>query len=197
MSNMRWKVPTYSKSRIIKAGQIIKSGNYTDNELQNALLVIDNWRASHAFPLQVIYCNLKRNFSSENIIVAQRLKRLNSIVAKLQREPTMSLWTMHDLGGCRVIAPTIEDVYDISDKFKKSRIRHKLKKEYDYITNPKYSGYRSYHLVYQYLSDTQETYNRNMLIEIQLRTRLQHLWATALETIGLFTNQALKASSGD
>ena len=72
-----------------------------------------------------------------------------------------------------------------------------MKKEYDYIANPKFSGYRSYHLVYQYLSDTQDTYNRNMLIEIQIRTRLQHLWATALETIGLFTNQALKASSGD
>ena len=35
-----------------------------------------------------------------------------------------------------------------------------------------------------------------MLIELQFRTHLQHIWATALETIGLFTNQALKAGQG-
>ena len=36
-----------------------------------------------------------------------------------------------------------------------------------------------------------------MLIELQFRTHLQHIWATALETIGLFTNQALKAGKGN
>lgn len=197
---MRWKIPNYSKSQIIRAGKVIKDpSNYTRDEINHYREVIDNWRASHAFPLNVIYCNLKRNFasSSKNIIVAQRLKRLDSIENKLKREPTMSLWTMQDIGGCRVIAPTVNDVYNVISKFKKSHIRHKLKKEYDYIHNPKPSGYRSYHMVYEYYSDNRKTYNKNMLIEIQVRTRLQHLWATALETIGLFTNQALKASMGD
>lgn len=104
---------------------------------------------------------------------------------------------MQDLGGCRVVVPTINDVYDVAKNYKSSRVRHSLMKEYDYIQQPKRSGYRSYHLVYKYQSDTKETYNRNMLIEIQLRTHLQHLWATALETMGLFTNQALKASKGE
>ena len=36
-----------------------------------------------------------------------------------------------------------------------------------------------------------------MLIELQFRTHLQHIWATALETIGLFTNQALKSGQGN
>lgn len=36
-----------------------------------------------------------------------------------------------------------------------------------------------------------------MLIELQFRTHLQHIWATSLETIGLFTNQALKAGQGN
>ena len=35
-----------------------------------------------------------------------------------------------------------------------------------------------------------------MLVEIQFRSRLQHVWATALETMGLFTKQALKAGQG-
>lgn len=194
---MLWKKPEYSKSQIIKAGKIIKETACPIDEYKQALKVIDNWRSSHAFPLQVIYCHLKRNYNNEKYIVAQRLKRLDSIIRKLSREPTMSLWTMQDLGGCRVVVPTIEDVYQVAESYKASRVRHKLIKEYDYINSPKYSGYRGVHLVYQYQSDTKETYNRNMLIEIQVRTHLQHLWATALETMGLFTNQALKASNGD
>lgn len=195
---MEWKSSEYAKNQIIKAGKIIKDSNSSLEEFSEALRVINNWRASHAFPLHVIYCHLKRTYSKEiNFIIAQRLKRLDSIVKKLDREPTMSLWTMQDLGGCRVVVPTIDDVYKVAQKYKSSRVRHILKKEYDYIQHPKYSGYRSYHLVYQYQSDTKETYNRNMLIEIQIRTHLQHLWATALETMGLFTNQALKASTGE
>ncbi|WP_291353405.1 RelA/SpoT domain-containing protein [Desulfosporosinus sp.] len=194
---MEWKSPEYSKGQIINAGKFIKDTASSAEENKEALKVIDNWRASHAFPLQVIYCHLKRKYDKPNFIVAQRLKRLDSIVKKLEREPTMSLWTMQDLGGCRVVVPTIDDVYDAAKKYKSSRVRHVLKKEYDYIQQPKRSGYRSYHLVYQYQSDTKETYNRNMLIEIQIRTYLQHLWATAVETMGLFTKQALKASNGE
>lgn len=195
---MEWKAPEFSKTQIIRAGKIIRdSVNDDSTTVQEAIKVIDNWRASHAFPLQVIYCHLKRNYNRPGYIVAQRLKRLDSIIKKLRREPTMSLWTMQDLGGCRVVVPTVNDVYNVVENYKKSRVRHILKKEYDYLQEPKVSGYRSYHLVYQYQSDTKETYNRNMLIEIQVRTHLQHLWATALETMGLFTNQALKASRGE
>ena len=109
----------------------------------------------------------------------------------------MNLWTMQDLGGCRVIVPTIIDVYKIIEEYKKSRVRHILKNEYDYIQKPKHSGYRSYHLVYQFHSDKKGEFNKNMLVEIQVRTQLQHLWATALETTELFTRQALKSSQGD
>lgn len=133
----------------------------------------------------------------ENVLVVERLKRLDSIIGKLSRESGMDLWRMQDLGGCRVVLPTVEDVYKFADSFMKSRIRHEYKRTYDYIATPKRSGYRSLHLVYQYHSDKTETYNKNMLIEIQIRTHLQHIWATALETMGLFTKQALKAGQGD
>ena len=50
--------------------------------------------------------------SRKDLIVAERLKRLDSIINKLKREPSMSLWAMQDLGGCRFIVPTIKEVYD-------------------------------------------------------------------------------------
>lgn len=34
-------------------------------------------------------------------------------------------------------------------------------------------------------------------VEIQLRTKLQHIWATAVETMGTFLGQALKSKQGE
>ncbi len=194
----RWKTVEYTKRQINDAGNVIRNEHASAQELIDAMAVIDNWRAAHAYPLHVIYMHLRRMAGTrENVLVVERLKRLDSIIGKLSREGRMDLWRMHDLGGCRVVLPTVDDVYRLADSFKKSRIRHEYKRTYDYITTPKRSGYRSLHLVYQYHSDKKDTYNRNMLIEVQIRTHLQHLWATALETMGLFTKQALKAGQGD
>lgn len=52
-------------------------------------------------------------------------------------------------------------------------------------------------MVYQFQSDKKETYNKNMLIEIQFRTKLQHIWATAVEMMGIYTKNNLKSSIGD
>lgn len=191
----QWEVPKYSKSEINKAGSIIADPSSSKKEREHALTILNNWRAAHAYPLQVI-CNNLRSRNS-NAIVVQRLKRLDSITGKIKRFPDMSLYRMQDLGGCRVIVNTIDQVYEAVNKYKNSRIRHILKREYDYIQNPKSSGYRSYHMVYQFQSDKKETYNKNMLIEIQFRTKLQHIWATAVEMMGIYTKSQLKASIGD
>jgi hypothetical protein len=70
-------------------------------------------------------------------------------------------------------------------------------KKYDYIVAPKETGYRSIHLVYKYKTDSQRlsTYN-GLRIEIQLRSKIQHAWATAVETVDAFTDQALKSNIG-
>lgn len=193
----RWKRVDYSRSQIVNAGKIIRECTSDSDEYKNAVTIVDNWRASHAFPLHIIYVHLRRMCSvNKEIIVAERLKRLDSITNKLIREHNMNLWTMQDLGGCRVIVPTIDDVYYYSNKYEKSSKRHILKKTYDYINNPKSSGYRCLHMVYEYRSDKVDTYNKNILIEIQYRTHLQHLWATAVETMGLFTKEAIKSGQG-
>lgn len=193
----KWKTLEYSRSQIINAGKIIRQENSSEKEIKQATEVIDNWRATHAFPLHIIYTHLRRMCASNTkAIVAERLKRLDSIIGKLKRERSMNLWTMQDLGGCRVIVPKVQDVYNYFEKYDKSKKRHIFKKKYDYIGNPKASGYRSLHAVYEYRSDRNETYNKNMLIEIQFRTHLQHLWATAVETMGLFKKESIKSGFG-
>ncbi len=190
-----WEISKYSKSEINKAGSIIAYSSSSKEDRDNALMILNNWRAAHAYPLQVICSNLRSR--NPDAIVVQRLKRLDSITGKIERFPDMSLYRMQDLGGCRVIVDIIDQVYEAVERYKKSRIRHILKREYDYIQNPKESGYRSYHMVYQFHSDKKETYNKNMFIEIQFRTKLQHIWATAVEMMGIYTKSQLKASKGD
>jgi len=197
LKNQTWKKPEYSRREINNAGNIMRDDTHTSEQESMALTVIDNWRASHAYPLHVMYIHLRNLAKKNSALVVERLKRLDSIIGKLKRTPGMELWRMQDLAGCRCILKTVNDVYAFAEKYQKSKIRHEFKRSYDYIANPKPSGYRSLHLVYKFHSDKQETYNTNMLVELQFRTHLQHIWSTALETMGVFTKQNLKASQGE
>lgn len=193
---MEWKKVQNSRNQIKKAGKTLVKGNSDIFEEIRALEIVDNWRAAHAYPLQVIASNLRRKTKGRDIIVVQRLKRLDSIVAKLKRQPWISLYDMQDLSGCRVIAPSIADVYGIAREYQTSRIKHKFHHTDDYIDNPKASGYRGVHMVYRYHSNKNMDYE-GMFVEIQLRTKLQHIWSTAVETMGLYTGSNLKAGEGD
>ena len=131
-------------------------------------------------------------------LVAQRLKRMSSIEAKLRRSHHMQLARMHDMGGCRALLPSASDVLAVVRQYDRSRALHEPLRRYDYLTSPRDSGYRGVHLVYGYRtkSDAHAAYS-GMRIEIQLRSRLQHAWATAVETVGTFSGQALKSSEGN
>ena len=155
IASQRWKEPSYSKREINDAGIKIRSVNITERERNQALEVIDNWRSAHAYPLHIFYMNLRRRVESRSdVYVAERLKRLESIVGKLKREERMELYRMQDLGGCRMVLPTLDEVYKFSERLQKSRIRHEHKKTNDYIQSPKKSGYRSLHLVYKFVTET-------------------------------------------
>lgn len=197
----RWKEPEYTKREINQAGEIIRNPDSTDEEIKKARMIIDNWRASHAYPLHVFYMNLRSKAGNRHdIIVAERLKRLDSIIDKLSREHTMELYRMQDLGGCRMVLPSLREVYTYSEMLKNSKIRHIPKNPKDYINKPKLSGYRSLHHIYKFRTESAEKSIFNeypMLIEIQFRTHLQHVWATAVESFSVFSNQSLKSGKGD
>lgn len=123
------------------------------------------------------------------------MKRLPSIEAKLQRFRSSQLHTMQDLGGVRVVLPRLDDVRDLEQKLLDRPNKHTRLRHDDYLTNPKDDGYRSIHIVYAYGTEKPGPWE-GYSVEIQLRTKAQHLWATALETVALFTNQKLKAGSG-
>lgn len=169
----------------------------TDPEVEQALDVLNNWRAAHSFPLNTFQMWMRRRAGEiyENALVAQRIKRVPSIVHKLGRFPGMKLSRMQDIGGCRAVLKTSAQVRRLCRVYKQSGIKHTFVGEKDYISDPKSSGYRCVHLVYRYRSDKNSVYD-GLQIELQLRSRLQHAWATAVETMGTFLERSLKASQG-
>jgi putative GTP pyrophosphokinase len=93
----------------------------------------------------------------------------------------------------------VASVDDFHDAFLSGRHKHRLIRHDDYVTAPKPSGYRSVHLRLRLptvSSDRSSTYN-GLNIEVQIRSRLQHAWATAVVTVCTFTQQALKSSQGE
>lgn len=194
---MSYSVPMYSKSTVDKAGRTLAATKNAEEFDDAAWDILGNWRASHAFPLNTITVSLKGKVSRLGLsaVVVQRLKRSRSVLSKLSRD-SMRLTQMQDVGGCRAVVPTIEDVYNLRNKFYKSRSKHVLVSEDDYISSPKSSGYRGVHLVYKFQSSVKPEYN-NLLLEVQLRSHAQHAWATAVETVGAVVGQALKSSQGE
>lgn len=166
--------------------------------VEKAFEVVNNWRSSHSFPLNTFQIGLRNHTTQIDPegLVAQRIKRLPAIIFKLNRFPTMTLTEMQDIGGCRAIVADIPRVKELRELLAQSRMKHALVREKDYITKPKDSGYRGIHLVYRYHSDRKTTYN-GLQIEVQLRSRPQHIWATAVETVGTLIRQSLKSSVGE
>lgn len=195
---MAFVLPRYAKKEINRAGVVLASGNAEPVKLEWAYDVLANWRACHGYPINTFQSTLRQKLKtiSKGAIVAQRLKRAPSVINKLRRFSSMKLVQMQDIGGLRAIVGSIQQVRKLEDNYRKSIFEHELVSSKDYIKDPKSDGYRGIHLVYRYMNKRAPAYN-GLLIELQLRTRLQHAWSTAVETMGTFLGEALKSGLGD
>jgi Region found in RelA / SpoT proteins len=193
---MAWTTPQYTKSTVGKAGERLIAPK-TPEEYSDSLKVLSNWRSAHAYPLNSMQMSLRYQARKINktAIISQRLKRIESIKGKLLRSKGMQLHRMQDIGGCRAILSSIEEVHTLRDRMKiRFTNSGELCKEFDYIENPKSSGYRGIHLIYKYRKEN-NLYN-GLLIEVQLRSTIQHAWSTSVEIAGAFLGVPLKSGEG-
>ena len=108
----------------------------------------------------------------------------------------MQLTNVQDIGGLRVVVTDLRKLKNIQKVLMNELCFYendKLIKYDNYIEKPKPNGYRSIHLISKFINE----YGDKRKVEIQLRTRLQHSWATSLEIIDLFTQQNLKSDDGE
>ncbi len=113
--------------------------------------------------------------------IKARIKTPESIVKKLKRngyESTIENMVkyINDIAGIRIICSFTSDIFRIAEMISEQR-DIKVIAVKDYITFPKASGYKSYHMIVTvpvYLSDrTVDT-----KVEIQIRTVAMDFWAS-------------------
>lgn len=193
----------YSKSQVDEAGRSIRHG-CSGEERKDAILKIQNYREMHLYPLMLIKNHLAqvtKKVSKKNV-VARRLKTLTTIIDKLERPSldgksinSIKLTRMQDIGGCRAIVPDLNKLKELHKRLKNSRSIHQLIRTNDYLT-PKESGYSGIHLIYSCFAGSEEECEwKKTKIEVQLRTELQHAWATSLEIIDTLEGIKLKTST--
>lgn len=110
-----------------------------------------------------------------------RIKSPESIEKKMsKRNIPMQYKNMieeiNDIAGIRVICPLKKDIYSIKE-FIENIPGLRVIKEKDYITNPKKSGYTSYHLIVE----VPISLSRKLMyvkVEIQIRTMAMDFWAS-------------------
>ena len=185
-----------SKSQVNKAGQIIRDVGRRRLDLQDPRLdwafdVLVAYRAAHQYPLVKASNGLRSILRTEQIPgqVSQRLKRIPTIGEKLQREPSMQLARMQDIGGCRAVLASLDELRAVERRLRKNRPPARVS---DYIRAPRTSGYRALHLVVMY--EDRDQIER--AVEVQLRTQVMHDWAFSIEQVGGRIGDELKSGIG-
>ena len=196
--SMGWPTLQHSAQEIDDAGDVLAGIDPSKMSVDAAFAIVGNWRSCHSFPLNTFQMGLrgKAKGIDPKATVAQRIKRLPAIQHKLDRLRQYKLSQLQDIAGCRAIVVNSEMVRALRKTYIDSSLRHRLVNEDNYLERPKRTGYRGIHLIYEYRSDRSQEHNGRR-VEMQLRSRVQHAWATAVETASLFSGQRLKSNQGD
>ena len=167
-----------SKSAVKRAGSNYRKyvrGDITDPAVaQGAIETIQMHRAAHQKPL--VHANNGVRSMARTVgcsgQVTQRLKRMATILNKLEREPSLSLDKMQDVGGCRAVVTSLDDMWRLRDRIQHYHPEARIS---DYVESPRSSGYRGIHLIVEYGPGEPRS------IEIQIRTSVMHNWAMFVE----------------
>ena len=96
----------------------------------------------------------------------------------------MQLANMQDIGGCRAVLNSIDEVRRVQSRLARNRPPLRVS---DYIAVPRPSGYRGVHVVVQY---------DERPVEVQIRTQVMHARAITVERLGGRLGEDLKSGYG-
>ncbi len=111
--------------------------------------------------------------------VTGRIKSIASILDKLNKKgiPMDKIWEeVDDVAGVRIMCQFEEDINKVVELIRGRKDLH-IREEKDYMTKPKASGYRSYHIILDYDVYTVQGVRR-VQAEVQIRTMAMNFWAT-------------------
>lgn len=191
--------PLYTRQQVNLAGKVLAVPIPQDTpDAHEIFRIAYNWRDAHMYPMSKIKGELQRRIRKIGIdgLTAARPKAMRSIRRKLAKTP-LKLGSIRDLAGCRAILPSMKEVSELIAVYLAGASSHNFRTPLDYISQPQKGGYRSYHLPMEFLAATDEEAPYDLFqVELQIRTRLQHAWATAVEAVGLYRGEHLKGGEG-
>ena len=159
--------------------------HFSDEEFQRlkSLLLVYEWGQRTLLT--------KLSIISEDLVSSRDSSPIESIKGRI-KSPESIAWKLHKLGfditadsarknlkdiaGVRIICPFSKDIFYLVDLLRTMRDTN-ITDEKDYVTRPKPSGYRSYHVIMEipvfYSGKTE-----NVPVELQIRTEAMNFWAT-------------------
>lgn len=175
-----------TKSQINKLGKRLKKKIQQDlKQEEKELIALQEYRTSFKEDIAPVF-NLVSKLSKDersDSIVSFRIKRIESILSKIKREPTMALSNMGDIAGCRIILYAESALKNlVATIHKEFTVKHIN----DYTLKAKEDGYQGYHIY------VESPLNPGKTIEIQLRTIQTHRWASLVEIIDILYDLKLK-----
>lgn len=155
-----------STSQIDRLGERLRAGDVISGD---DLALLQAFRAEHEEALLQVQTRIER--ALPGVDQTARIKTIQTLHEKLRRQPT-KLSRIQDIAGVRIVQDMDlleqdELVADLTRELRQSRV-------VDRRARPMH-GYRAVHVVARI---------GRCSIEIQVRTRSQHLWAEVVERLG-------------
>lgn len=165
-----------SKTQIDRLGDRIREASLTDIDLR----LLDDYRRSFGEAYETVVRTIRDQLQLEP--TGRPAKSTSSIIEKLKRE-SIRLSQIQDIAGCRVI---VTDVVE-QDRVVASLLTAFPKvSKVDRRADPSY-GYRAVHVIATISGS---------LVEIQVQTSLQHLWAELSEKFSDVVDPTIKYGGG-
>lgn len=165
-----------SKSQIKRLGDRLRKGDVGENDRR----LLDNYRQSFREAYETVVGQIRNRLNLEP--TGRPAKTTKAIVEKLRREKTR-LNQMQDIAGCRIIVPTLSQqdqvVSQIIEMFTTDP-------PVDRRTRPSH-GYRAVHVIVN---------QATKMVEVQVRTLLQHTWADLSEKLADEFGHEIKYGGG-
>lgn len=165
-----------TKSQVDRLGERLTQGPVSDAELR----LLDEYRRSFGPAYDAVVKAIRRQVRFAT--TGRRAKTTTSIIAKLQREHTR-LSQIQDIAGCRIV---VADTAEQERALTALLAAFPAAKVHDRRKDPSH-GYRALHVIAR--ADDKP-------VEIQVRTKLQHLWAEISESLSDLLDPGLKYGTG-
>jgi putative GTP pyrophosphokinase len=168
-----------TKSQIDRLGDRLKAAALSGQEMDVAAL--DEFRQSYRSAVRTVETALKEHIS--RVFTQRPAKSTASIVAKLLRQPKTRLSQIQDIAGIRYVVVDLRAQDFLCESLQSVFPDAKL---VDRRVQPSF-GYRAVHLIVP---------GDGKLVEIQVRTQFQHLWAQYSEALADRMGHELKYGGG-